>query len=276
VNLTKDEKELLDAIEYSIYMYSNVEGVVEKVRHDYLEGYIWKGIDFEEYNQVGMSRLPEDKVEETIREVIDMYTKLGLTKIGWFVSPQSLPTNLTTYLEKNGFTKEIPAWGMTRSIQEPLDIKATDEFEFKEYTVKETMALFEDADFRRMCEQSYGMPEGSADVMKLGFAIAINLDYSLFVAYDKKTKKPVAFSGLVYVPDTNIALLGGAATLPEYRKRGIYSTMLKLRHEKAKQDKKSHLILQAKEATSAPIAHKFGFKKLCELGIYVWRKEMED
>lgn len=270
------DQNLLDAIEYSIYMYGEVEGVVEKFKHDFLKGMIWKGIDFEEYNQVGMSRLPEDKVEEAIREVISTYTNLGLTKIGWFVSPQSQPSNLTNYLEKHGFTKEIPAWGMTRSIQELLDITVTDEFEFREYNVNEVIALFDNADFRKMIEQSYGMPEGSADILKLGFAIALHLDYTAYIAYDKETNKPVAFSGIVYIPDTNIALLGGAATLPDYRKRGIYSSMLKKRYERAKQDNKSHLILQAKEATSAPIAAKFGFKKVCDLEIYVWRKNPEE
>ncbi|NPE06786.1 MAG: GNAT family N-acetyltransferase [Asgard group archaeon] len=270
-----DEKELLDAIEYSIYMYGEVEGVVQKFKHEFLKGNIWNSIDFEEYNQVGMSRLPEDKVEEAIQEVINTYTSIGLTKIGWFVSPQSQPSNLTNYLEKHGFTKEIPAWGMTRSIQEPLDISVTDEFEFKELKINEVMAFFEDPDFRRMLEQSYGMPEGSADILRFGLAGALELDYTAYIAYEKETNKPVAFSGIVYIPNTNIALLGGAATLPEFRKRGIYTAMLKKRYEKAKQDNKTHLILQAKEATSAPIASKFGFNKICDIDVYVWRKNPE-
>jgi len=52
--------------------------------------------------------------------------------------------------------------------------------------------------------------------------------------------------------------------------------MLKIRYEKAKRDNKSNLILQAKEATSAPIAAKNGFKKICDLAIYVWKKELQE
>ncbi|NHJ49692.1 MAG: hypothetical protein FK733_18015 [Asgard group archaeon] len=271
-----DEQEIIDAIESSIYMYQEAEGVMTKYKHDFLTGYIWKDIDYEEYNQVGMSRLPANQVEDAIQEVIKTYSDLGLTRIGWFVSPQSKPDNLPEFLEKNGFTKDIPAWGMFRSMTDPLDISITDEFEFKEYTVQEMMKLFDDPEFCRMAEQSYGKPEGSAQVLRLGFAMASHLEINAFVAYEKETNKPVAFSGIVYVPNTNIALLNGAATLPEYRKRGIYSSMLKLRYEKAKQDNKSNLILQAKEATSAPIAAKNGFKKICDLAIYVWKKELQE
>ncbi|NHK32984.1 MAG: GNAT family N-acetyltransferase [Asgard group archaeon] len=271
-----DKQEIIDAIESSVYMYQEVEGVFAKYKHDYLSGYILKDIDFEEYNQVGMSRLSDDQVEDTIQEVIKTYTDLGLTRIGWFVSPQSTPDNLTDFLEKNGFKKDIPIWGMVRSISEPLDITINDEFEYKEYKVLEVMKLFDDPDFCSMLEKSYGMPEGASGVFRLGLAMASHLDATSYVAYDKETNKPVAFSGIVYIPDTNISLLNGAATLPEYRKRGIYSSMLKIRHEKAKQDKKSHLILQAKEATSAPIAAKNGFKKICDLAIYVWKKELQE
>ncbi|MHA1200343.1 MAG: GNAT family N-acetyltransferase [Candidatus Heimdallarchaeaceae archaeon] len=274
--MNDDEQEIIDAIESSIYMYQELEGVMVKYKHDFLTGHIWKDIDFEEYNQVGMSRLPDDQVENTIQNVIKTYTDLGLTRIGWFVSPQSKPDNLPKFLEKYGFRKDIPVWGMFRSMTDPLDISITDEFEFKDYTVQEAMKLFDDPEFCRMVELSYGLPEGSANVLRLGFAIASHLEHTSFVAYEKETNKAVAFGAIVYVPNTNIALLGGAATLPEYRKRGIYSSMLKIRYEKAKQDNKSNLILQAKEATSAPIAAKNGFKKICDLAIYVWKKELQE
>jgi hypothetical protein len=277
VSILKDDKqEIIDAIESSVYMYQEVEGVMAKYKHEFLNGYIWKDIDFEEYNQVGMSRLPDDQVEDAIQEVIKTYSDIGLTRIGWFVSPQTKPDNLSEYLEKNGFKKDIPVWGMFRSVSEPLDISITDEFEFKQYSVHDVMNLFNDPDFCSMVEQSYGMPEGSSAVFRLGIAIASHLEYTSIIAYEKETNKPIGFGAIVYVPNTNIALLGGAATLPEYRKRGIYSSMLKIRYEKAKQDKKSHLILQAKEATSAPIAAKNGFKKVCDLAIYVWKKELQE
>jgi len=167
IKLNDDEQEIIDAIESSIYMYQELEGVMVKYKHDFLTGHIWKDIDFEEYNQVGMSRLPDDQVENTIQNVIKTYTDLGLTRIGWFVSPQSKPDNLPEFLEKYGFRKDIPAWGMFRSMTDPLDISITDEFEFKDYTIQEAMKLFDDPEFCRMVELSYGLPEGSANVLRL-------------------------------------------------------------------------------------------------------------
>ena len=95
----------------------------------------------------------------------------------------------------------------------------------------------------------------------------------MYVAYDKKNNEPVAFGAITSIPDTKIAVLNGAATLPEYRKRGIYSSFLKIRYELAKSKGIEHLIIQAKEESSAPIAAKNGFEKVCELAFYVWRAE---
>ena len=100
--------------------------------------------------------------------------------------------------------------------------------------------------------------------------------YTIYVAYEKEENKPVAFGFISYVPNTKCAVLNGAATLPKFRKRGIYSAMLKKRYEQAKGDGIEHLIIQAKEATSAPIATKNGFEKVCELPVYVWRTEINE
>ena len=49
--------------------------------------------------------------------------------------------------------------------------------------------------------------------------------------------------------------------------------MLKKRYDQAKEDGIEHLVIQAKEGTSAPIAAKSGFEQVCELPLYVWRAE---
>ena len=49
--------------------------------------------------------------------------------------------------------------------------------------------------------------------------------------------------------------------------------MLKVRKEKAKEWGMDYLIIQANEKTSAPIAKKHGFEKVCTLGTYVHTSE---
>jgi hypothetical protein len=48
------------------------------------------------------------------------------------------------------------------------------------------------------------------------------LEYFTYFAYEKGGK-PVGMGSLVCILETEIALLNGAATLPEYRNHGIFS-----------------------------------------------------
>ena len=272
-NLKNERQEIIDAIEYSMHMYSEVEGVFEKIPFENLGGYRCTIVDFEEFNSVGRSRLDKNQLEDTIKKVIDHFTSVGLTKIAWIVSPQSTPSNLIEKLESNGFKKEIPVLGMYRPTEKEFDITVTEEFEFKEYTIDEALKLLEDPKYGKMIEKAYGMPEGASNIMKMMTSFYQGIEFASYYAYDKANNEPVGFSAIAYVPGTKIALLNGAATLPEHRGKGIYSAMVKLRHEKAKKDGIENLIIQAKEETSAPIASKYGFEKVCELPFYVWRKE---
>ncbi len=268
-----ENQKILDAIESSLYLMEGVEGVFKRYIHPSLKGYIWKDLDFEEYNQVGKVRLTKDKVDGTISEVINTYSSLGLTKIGWFISPQSTPKNLPEVLKQYGFSKKETIWGMVRPTDEPMDFSISEEFDFKEYRgAEEILPLYDNPVNLRNMEISYGMPEGSADILKIGAVGLMQLDNTVYLAFDKITNEMIAFGGLTYIPHTTMGLLSGAATMPEYRNRGIYSSMLKLRFERAKSDNISHLIIQAKEHTSAPIAAKSGFEKVCEIPFYVWNK----
>jgi hypothetical protein len=270
--MDEERQKILDAIETSMFMLNKVEGVYERYNHPSLNGYIWKGLDFEEFNRVGMARLQEEQLDDTIQEVIDTYTRIGRTKIGWHITPQSTPNTLPEALERHGFTLQEYDWGMVRDIQQSIDFSITDKFEFKVFQGKEILPLYDDPKLRRKLEIAYGMPEGTADILKLGAIGALHLENFAYLAYDKSNDELVGYGGVTYIPNSTMALLSGAATLPEYRKRGIYSSLIKLRYEKAKSDGLTHLIIQAKEHTSAPIAAKFGFEKMCEIPFYVWDK----
>ena len=74
----------------------------------------------------------------------------------------------------------------------------------------------------------------------------------------------------MYVPDSPIVLLGGAATVPEARGHGAYTALVKRRLDDARADGREAAIIQADRNTSAPICAKLGFKELCSLELYVW------
>jgi GNAT superfamily N-acetyltransferase len=91
-----------------------------------------------------------------------------------------------------------------------------------------------------------------------------------YFAYVDGGAEPVGWSYLVYLPDSPIVLLGGAATLPEHRGRGIYSALVAKRLADARSDGRSAAVIQAVRSTSAPIAAKLGFREICGLELYSW------
>ena len=80
---------------------------------------------------------------------------------------------------------------------------------------------------------------------------------------------PVAWSFLVYLPDSPIVLLGGAATLPEHRGHGLYTALVARRLADARADGRTAAVIQADRATSAPICARLGFRELCSLDVFV-------
>ena len=79
---------------------------------------------------------------------------------------------------------------------------------------------------------------------------------------------PVAWSYLVYIPDSPLVLLGGAATLAEQRGHGVYTALVARRLADARADGRAAAIIQADRDTSAPICAKLGFRELCGLEIF--------
>jgi len=80
--------------------------------------------------------------------------------------------------------------------------------------------------------------------------------------------QPVAWSYLVYLPDSPTVLLGGAATLEEYRGHGIYTALVARRLADARVDGRTAAVIQGDRKTSAPICAKLGFREICGLEMF--------
>ena len=79
--MIEEEQKILDAIEYSPFMYSGVEGVMEVYDHEYVKGIITPSMNTVELNKVGMARIPENAIEKTIKEVLDYFSNQGVNSI---------------------------------------------------------------------------------------------------------------------------------------------------------------------------------------------------
>jgi ribosomal protein S18 acetylase RimI-like enzyme len=90
-----------------------------------------------------------------------------------------------------------------------------------------------------------------------------------YVAYTKKNNTPAGFASMIIKKELpNIGYLSGAGTDVEYRKKGIYTSLLTGRIQEAKRIGLEYLITDAEEKTSAPILEKHGFSFIEKFEIY--------
>ena len=258
--------EINNAIEYSfVGMYEQVDGMMNVYKNEGISAIQFPDIDNWEFNRSGMTRLSETNAQDTIKEILDFYKKQGSTSISWAIGPLTTPANFSEYLKKNKFEYKEAAWGMHLPVEADLEVHDLKGLEIRECDIKD----LEKDDVIVMIEKAYGMPAGAGKLLaKFTELYQKKTKVAVYIGYDGD--KPVAFANIVVIPGTKVALLAGAATLPEYRGKGIYSNMLKVRKDKAKELGIEDLVIQAKEETSAPIAKKHGFEKVCTLDFYMY------
>lgn len=125
-----------------------------------------------------------------------------------------------------------------------------------------------------MMARAYGLP---LDVMRVFneilAAAADRIKQRGYFAYVQGNDKPVAWSFLAYIPDSATVLLGGAATLEEYRGQGLYTALVARRLADARADGRTAAVVQADRNTSAPICAKLGFREICGLEIFASEHE---
>ncbi len=81
-----------------------------------------------------------------------------------------------------------------------------------------------------------------------------------FVAYEKRTERPVCTGNMTLFRDHAFAFFWGGGTVPEARRRGFYSAVLTARVGLARNLGISTVGMCARSDTSAPIVTRFGFR----------------
>lgn len=92
----------------------------------------------------------------------------------------------------------------------------------------------------------------------------------VFFSYMADEKEPIGYAKSCYLRNGTIHMLMGAAVRPEYRNRGIYSTLLQHRIAEAKTEGVHTHITQALRSSSFSTCARFGFKEICGLEFYEW------
>jgi GNAT superfamily N-acetyltransferase len=91
-----------------------------------------------------------------------------------------------------------------------------------------------------------------------------------YLAFLDGVERPVSVASMFPFPTSTIAVMQGAATLSEYRGKGVYTALMAKRLADARALGMEAAILQADRRTSAPICANLGFEEVCSIDLYVW------
>jgi len=253
---------LVDAIESSLFLYAPIPGVVSDLGVKGLRGRV-TDLSHPLANLCGLAALSETEADATVAAVKDRFAK-ERKAFGWVTGPGTRPRDLDKRLRNAGLQPIAHLAGM--SAPTDLAVPANDAVRIREVSAEEQRRETD------MMGRAYGMPpEVSALFVQLVSASPGLKSRAYFASVDGGG--PVAWSYLVYLPNSPVVLLGGAATLPEARGKGIYSALVKRRLADARRDGREAAVIQADRDTSAPICAKLGFRELCSLEVYAWMPE---
>jgi GNAT superfamily N-acetyltransferase len=260
--MTASEADLIQAIESSLQVYPPVSGLSDDLGVKGVRGRV-TDLSHPLANIVGMANIAPEDVAATLKIVRNRYSG-GRKAYGWVTGPLTRPADLGERLVASGLKKIDEMAGMALTdLAAPIAVDPR--IEIREATLHEAQAASE------MMGRAYDMPEEVARFFNVLLAMTgSKVKNSGYFAYVDGGTEPVGWSYLVYLPDSPIVLLGGAATLPEHRGRGIYSALVAKRLADARADGRSAAVIQAVRSTSAPIAAKLGFREVCGLEFYAW------
>ena len=253
---------LVEAIETSLFLYPAVPGRSADLGIPGLRGRITR-ISHPLTNLVGDAHLSEREADTVIARVRERYGRMAF---GWVIGPSTVPADLPARLEAAGLqhADSIAGMGLT-DLGTPIVVNP--QVRVREVTFAEALGQSE------MMANAYGLPPDVArffnEVLAAsGDRIKAKGYFASFGGGD-----PLAWSYLVYLPDSPIVLLGGAATLPEHRGRGLYTALVARRLADARADGRTAAVIQADRNTSAPVCRKLGFLELCGLELFASHPE---
>ena len=255
--MTVAEDTLIHAIESSLQVYPPVSGLSEDLAVKGVRGRV-TDLSHPLANLCGDARFSEREADAMIEKVRQRYGDLAF---GWLTGPSTRPADLPSRLEAAGLQNVDSIAGMALT-DLALPIEVDPKIRVREVTWQQAVANSE------VMARAYGLP---TEVMRLfNEIVALSSDRLKARPYVASLGDDtiVAWAWLVYLPDSPTVLLGGAATLEEYRGQGMYTALVARRLADARADGRTAAVIQGDRRTSAPICAKLGFREICGLEIF--------
>ena len=254
--------QLRDAIERTLFVYPEVKGLITDIR---VPGVLGREtpVSHPTANLVGCADLDDASADTTVRIVRDRFAA-NQKAFGWMTSPSSRPSDIPRRLSEAGLVKAGELAGMVLT-DLAIPIRANPEVEVRLASVEEQRRAIP------MTAAAYDLPLDVAEwFAEALIGAADRLHSAMYHAFLPDRSGPVAFGNLVFVPETSIVLLGGAATVSDLRGRGIYTSLVARRLADARAAGADAAVIQAARQTSAPVCAKLGFKEILPIDFYAW------
>lgn len=214
-------------------------------------------------NVVSFTFANENKLHDVIHREVEYLTPLD-QPFTWKVYDHDLLPSLKDKLESHGFAPdEDPAKVMV------FDVQDTSSRLFQPVT----------ADIRRIHDV-----DGLKDVVevldkvwgghntwvydRLGGHLKIRNYLSVYVAYIEDQPASIAWT---YFPRGKFATLFAGSTLPEYRRQGLYTSLLATRVQEIHKRGYHYAVVETGEM-SGPIVEKHGFRHLTTVHDFEWKR----
>ena len=213
------------------------------------------------FNCILYSELDADTADREITEQIDYFARRG-ARFEWKLHGHDRPADLGERLARAGFTLEETETLMVLDLHDELpDAAPPAGIEIRE--VDDATGL---ADLSRVGECAFGVDYSA---MNDTFLARLPLGtVTFYVAYSGA--EPVAAARLETPPAGEFAGLYGGGTVPAYRRRGIYRSLIGVRAREALRRGYRYLNVDAAEP-SAAILERLGFTPLTSVQTWTWR-----
>ncbi|MGM7703026.1 GNAT family N-acetyltransferase [Pseudalkalibacillus sp. Hm43] len=241
--------------------YEHIPESVEFVERDDLLMYKTEGSSSILSNKVAKFEAEStEEVAALLDEVLQFYDGKPFS---WWIGPDSKPESLEELLLERGLTYEDTYYGLILPIKDdlkpkpiPYQVRVVETVEDVQHYVDVSAEVWghDDATKEHLVKQRYGYLK--TENKRGGFLIAMHGD------------KPVGYAGYRFSSDGVAMYLAGTGVLPEYRKQGIYHSLLTKRMELAAQNGSKYIVTQARKDNSEPILRKLGFEEIGSYEVY--------
>lgn len=222
-------------------------------------------------NGVELARLSEAEADARIEEIIALFRAQGIG-FHWQVTPLDTPADLCERLERHGLMYAGASIAMARGDLEHLDIPINPDLTIQQVDGRDP-GLFDQA--ARITGDCFHMSADEFDKWR-----AFWLDE---LVHPSPGREELAYLALLHgrpVASARLILGGGfahlssAGTLPQFRGRRAYSTLLKRRLEDARRRGYQIATIDA-GPMSQRVVERFGFKEYGRARIYGWMPVMD-